>query len=181
MGKTISRKSRDYCSIANEYIENVLSGKTPACKWVRLACERQRNDLESLKLWRFDEKRACAPCWFIENLQHVKGPLAGLLIHLEPWQVFIITTVFGWIDEAGNRRFRRSYVEVPRGNGKSAMSSGIALYCLLADGEGGAEVYSLATTREQAGIVFDTAKRMAQMSSALRAAFGCQATTRYIV
>lgn len=106
-------------AIARKYMHDVLSGQIDACKWVRLACERQRNDLESLKLWRFDEKRACAPCWFIENLQHVKGPLAGQLIHLEPWQVFIITTVFGWVDEAGNRRFRRVYVEVPRGNGKA--------------------------------------------------------------
>lgn len=168
------RKKPDYIAIACQYIEDVLSGKIPACKWVRLACKRQKEDLESLNGWRFDEKRACAPCWFIENLQHVKGPLAGQLIHLEPWQVFIVTTVFGWIDEAGNRRFRRVYVEVPRGNGKSALSSGVALYCLLADGEGGAEVYSLATTREQAGIVFDTSKRMTQMSAPLRAAFGCQ-------
>ncbi len=58
-------------------------------------------------------------CAFIERLPHVKGPLAGEPIHLEPWQVFILTTVFGWVKPDGKRRFRRSYIEVPRGNAKS--------------------------------------------------------------
>nr|DAJ51216.1 MAG TPA: Large Terminase [Caudoviricetes sp.] len=165
----------DYIAIARKYAEDVLAGRVSACKFVRLACRRQQADLERKRFkWRFDEKRAAAPCWFIENLQHVKGILAGQLIHLEPWQVWIITTVFGWIDAAGYRRYRRVYIEVPRGNGKSAMSSGVALYCLLADHEEGAEVYSLATTREQAGIVFDTAKRMTQLNAALRRAFGVE-------
>lgn len=169
------REKPDYCAIARQYIDDVLTGKIDACKWVRLACERQKRDLETMRLWRFDESRASSVCWFVENLCHVKGALAGQLIRLEPWQVFILTTVFGWIDEAGHRRYRRVYIEVPRGNGKSALSSGVGLYCLLADKEQGAEVYSLATTREQAAIVFDTAKRMVQMSAPLRQAFGCEA------
>ena len=67
-------------------------------------------------------------CAFIERLPHVKGPLAGQPIRLEPWQVFILTTVFGWVKPNGKRRFRRCYVEVPRGNGKSAISSAVGLY-----------------------------------------------------
>ena len=166
-------KKPDYISIASQYMADVRSGAVPACKWVRLACERQARDLERPPAgFVFNEKRACMPCWFIENLPHVKGPLAGQLIHLEPWQVFILTTVFGWVDAAGNRRFRRVYIEVPRGNGKSALSSGVGLFCLLADKEEGAEVYSLATTKDQAKIVFNTAKRMAQKSAPLRSAFG---------
>jgi phage terminase large subunit-like protein len=111
-------------------------------------------------------------CAFVERLPHVKGPLAGQPILLEPWQVFILTTVFGWVKPDGKRRFRRAYIEVPRGSGKSALSSAVALYMLAADGEGGAEVYSLATTRDQARIVFGDAQAMARRSAGFRTRFG---------
>jgi phage terminase large subunit-like protein len=101
----------------------------------------------------------------------VKGPLAGEPISLEPWQVFILTTVFGWVTPDGKRRFRRSYIEVPRGNAKSTLSSAVALYMLAADHEGGAEVYSLATTRDQARIVFGDAQTMARRSPGFRTRF----------
>ena len=93
-------------------------------------------------------------------------------IHLEPWQVFVLTTVFGWIKPDGKRRFRRSFVEIPRGNAKSTISSALALYMLAADGEGGSEVYSLATTRDQARIVFGDAQTMARQSAGFRNRFG---------
>jgi phage terminase large subunit-like protein len=67
----------------------------------------------------------------------------------------------------------RAYFEVPHGNAKSTLSSALALYMLAADGEGGAEVYSLATTRDQARIVFGDAQTMARQSSGFRTRFGC--------
>jgi len=81
-----------------------------------------------------------------------------------PWQCWVLTTVFGWVDEAGNRRFKKAYTEIPRKNAKSTLSSGVALYLLTADGEPGAEVYSAATTRDQAKIVWGDAKAMATAS-----------------
>lgn len=156
---------RNYVAIANKYIDDVLAGVIPACKWVRLACQRQKRDLEKgVAGFRFSEPHAVRVCVFAEMLPHIKGELAGQKLHLEPWQIFILTTVFGWVNEAGHRRFRRVYVEVPRGNGKSAISSAVALYGLLADHEQGAEVYSFATTRDQARIVFDASKAMVQRS-----------------
>lgn len=104
-------------------------------------------------------------------MPHVKGPLAGEAIKLEPWQVFILSTVFGWVKPDGKRRFRRSYIEVPRGNAKSTLSSAVALYMLADDREGGAEVYSLATTRDQARIVFGDAQTMARRSAGFRSRF----------
>lgn len=172
------REKPDYCAVARQYAEDVASGAVPACKWVKLACERQTKDLARQETagfpYRFDPASAVRVCWFIENLQHTKGELAGTSIRLEPWQVFLLAVVFGWKTLDGNRRFRRAYVEVPRGNGKSTLLSGIGLYCLCADGEPGAEVYSFATTRDQAGIVFGDAKRMAQGNKALRDAFGLE-------
>lgn len=173
-----AKKTRDYCAIAADYATRVLDGSQLACKWVRLACDRQRNDLEKWKdegpfVW--DREAACRVCRFIELLTHTKGELAGQRINLEPWQVFILTTAFGWRRrEDGGRRFRRVYIEVSRGNGKSCLSSGVALYCLVADHEPGAEVYSFATTRDQAKIVFGDAKRMAETNLPLRKRFGLE-------
>lgn len=173
-----AKKTRDYCAIAADYTARVLDGSQLACKWVKLACQRQRDDLKRWKedgpfVW--DPEAASRVCRFIELLTHTKGELAGQRIKLEPWQVFILTTAFGWRRrEDGGRRFRRVYIEVARGNGKSCLSSGVALYCLVADNEPGAEVYSFATTRDQAKIVFGDAKRMAETNLPLRKRFGLE-------
>ncbi|NBU45536.1 MAG: terminase large subunit [Betaproteobacteria bacterium] len=171
--------------IARQYAEQVVAGEILSCRWVQLACQRQLNDLARFKgkgsPYRFNPKlvdrdgRSFYPadnlCAFIERLPHVKGPLAGESITLEPWQIFILSTVFGWVKSDGKRRYRRSYIEVPRGNAKSTLSSAVALYMLAADGEGGAEVYSLATTRDQARIVFGDAQTMARRSAGFRSRF----------
>lgn len=168
--------TRDFCALALRYAKDVVAGKIPAGRFVKAACKRQIEDLKRWKAkgaaYRFDTARANKVCRFIELLPHIKGPKAGEPIVLEPWQVFILTTVFGWVKADGSRRFRRVYIEVPRGNGKSALSSGVGLYMLCGDGEGGAEVYSFATTRDQAKIVFGDAQNMAKRTPGLRTHFG---------
>lgn len=166
----------DYVDKAERYIKKVITGKIDACLFVRQACTRQVNDLKKKKTKKFpyifDRKKANRVCQFIENLSHVKGVKAGEPVHLEDWQCFILTTVFGWVKEDGARRFTQTYIEVPRGNGKSTLCSGIALYMECADGEQGAEVYSFATTREQAGIVFGDALAMARGNKDFKNYFG---------
>jgi phage terminase large subunit-like protein len=180
----VERVLVDYIKVAQRYADDVVKGRIPACKWVKAACQRQKDDLKrwtkKTSLFQFDAARASKVCRFIENLTHIKGPIAGQRIRLEPWQVFILTTTFGWVTPAGARRFRRVYVEVPRGNGKSALSSGVGLYMLLADGEGGAECYSLATTRQQARIVFGDAQSMARANKGLLTRFGAAVTAHNI-
>ena len=181
-------KEGSYSEIAKRYAEQVVACEILACRWVQRACQRQLNDLAKFKSksspYFFNPKlidkdgRSFYPadnlCGFIERLPHVKGPLAGEPIQLEPWQAFILTTVFGWVKPDGKRRFRRSYIEVPRGNAKSTLSSALALYMLTADQEGGAEVYSLATTRDQARIVFGDAQTMARRSPGFRRRFSVE-------
>lgn len=176
--------ARDYCAIAIQYARDVVSGKKPACKYVIQACQRQLDDLESPPDgYEYNTDRAARICAFVELCCHIKGPLAsrGELITLADWQVFILTTVFGWIDDEGHRRFRRVYIEVPRGNGKSSFSSPIGLYMLALDGEAGAEVYSAATTRDQARIVFRDAQAMARKMPKFTARFGIDVTAQAIV
>lgn len=158
---------------ATDYARRVVAGDIPACKWVIRAAERQLSDLTRTDWqWRFDAEKAERVCQFIELLPHIKGKWArdGQLITLEAWQSFILTTVFGWVNvETGLRRYRETYLEVPRKNAKSTLSSGTALYMLCADGEHGAEVYSAATTRDQARIVFNDSLAMVKKSPELQA------------
>lgn len=154
---------------ANQYIENVLDGTVLACEYVKQACQRQKDDLNNPELpFSFNLDKAEHICNFTELLTHIKGKWAGQHIKLEPWQVFILTTVFGWVDAEGNRRYKTVYAEIPRKNAKSTISSAVALYCMGLENEGGAEVYSAATTRDQARIVFQDAKYMVEKSQGLQ-------------
>lgn len=179
-----NRAVRDYVQIAENYALGVVAGIIPACKFVRQACQRQINDLKDPPHgYVYDVSFGERVCSFVELCPHIKGPLAtkGLLLTLEPWQVFILMTVFSWVDDEGNRRFRRVYIEVPRGNGKSAFAAPIGLYMLALDGEEGAEVYSAATTRDQARIVFRAAQQMVRKMPKYRRRFGVEVPAQAIV
>lgn len=106
--------------------------------------------------------------FFNEFLCHSKGEWAGERFTLLDWQEWeLIRPLFGWKRSNHTRRFRRAYVEVPKKNGKSTISAGIALFLLKADGEMGAEVYSAAADRDQASIVYHEAASMVHSSPAL--------------
>jgi phage terminase large subunit-like protein len=185
---------RRYVDIARRYAEGVVSGKILACQWTVKACQRQLDDLKSSKTdksypYIFNPKRpgtlgpAERVCAFVEKLPHIKGEWAkrGEKIRLEPWQIFIYTTVFGWVSrETGLRRFRIAYLEVARKNAKSTMSAPVGIYMTCADGEQGAEVYSAATTRDQAKVVWETAKFMVEREAGLRQAFAVDTTAHSI-
>ena len=155
---------------AMEYVEDVLSGKQVACKWVRLACERHVKDLKTGKKrgLYFDETAAKTAIAFFYLLNHSKGEWAGKPLSLEPWQQFFIWNLFGWKRKDGTRRFRTAYQEVARKNGKTTIAAGIGLYLLAADGEPGAEIYTAATKRDQARIAHGEATRMVKASKPLK-------------
>lgn len=167
--------------IANKWAKQVVAGKILACKWVILACQRHLDDLKKSKSrdypYKFEPKLAEKKILFIELLPHTKGEwaLKRQKIQLEPWQKFGIAVTFGWVRKKdGYRRFRESYWEVPRKNGKSAIAAGVALNMFANDGEFGSEVYSGATTEKQAWEVFKPARLMALRSPELIEAAGIQ-------
>lgn len=144
---------------AELYAEQVRSGEILVCEYVRLAVERYYADLDrALDMGRyFDKKAAMRAIHFIEKLKHTKGEWAGQRFRLEPWQQFVLWNIFGWKNADGTRRFRYAYIEIARKNGKTALSAGIGLYMLFADGESRPEVYSAATVKDQAKICFSDA------------------------
>lgn len=155
---------------AQQYIDDVLSGRQVACKWVKRACERHVHDLETgaERGLHFDEGAAKQVIAFFSLLKHSKGEWAGTVMKLEPWQQFTFWMLFGWKRADGTRRFRTSYIEIARKNGKSSVAAGVGLFMLLADGEPGAEVYSAATKKDQALITHGEATRMVKGSPQLR-------------
>jgi len=120
--------------------------------------------------WVFDAAEAKrAVEFFPDMLTHVKGRAGAF--HLQPWQADIVSNLFGWKDkDTGLRRYRYVYCEVPRKNGKTTLAAGVLLYMLLVDKEIGAEVYSAATTREQAGLVYEIAAKMVTANPHMKAA-----------
>lgn len=170
-----------HVSDAYEYARDVVNGKIVACKWVIRACERHLTELEAAKTkafpYRFDAARAEDICRFVELFKHVKGKWARRREHirLQPWQKFILSSIWGWVRKKdGLRRFREAYIEVPRKNGKTTLAAPTGLYMLAADEEVGSEVYCGATTEKQAHEVFRPAKQMAQDSIDFRDAFGVE-------
>ena len=138
----------------------------------RLAYERAQRDAQdgSVRSIRFDADSADHAIQFFEHfLHHSKGEWSGQQFILAEWQRWLIGQLFGWKREDGSRRFRIAYIQLARKNGKSTLAAGIALYCLIADKEPVAEVYSVATMRDQARIVFDEACRMIEKSVDLSA------------
>jgi phage terminase large subunit-like protein len=155
------------------YARTVLDGAVPACKWVRLACERHFRDLERQQTAAFpywlDAAEADKRIRFFSVLRHSKGKSwAGKPFTLEPWQQFIVGTLFGWKRTADNlRRFRTAYESIPRKNGKSTKAAGVGINLTFFDGEPGAEGYSAATKKDQARIVWEEARRMVRGTPAL--------------
>ncbi len=118
----------------------------------------------------FDERAADVAVAFFEKLLvHTKGEWYGKPFVLQDWQEKVVRPVFGWKRKDGTRKYRWVYIEVPRKNGKSSLAAGIALCLLYVDDEPGAEIYSAAADREQAAIVFDTARAMVEESPPLMA------------
>ncbi len=168
-----------YAARATQYCRDIVAGEIRACKWVKLACQRHLDDLARSRTKEFDYKfvpaRAGRVCAFIERFPHVKGKWAvgSQKIHLEPWQLFIVCSLFGWLHkQTGLRRFWEAVIMVPRKNGKTVLGAGIANYMFVGDGEPGAEVYAGASNKNQAKEVFGPASKMARRAEGFKEWFG---------
>lgn len=159
-----------------EYARAVKAGTIVAGPHVRDACERHLKDLKRKDLIWDLAAADRAIDFFAEVLTVEKelrddyGQIESMAVpfHLEPWQCFIIGSIFGWKKADGIRRFRRAFVEIGKGNGKSPLAAGIGHYMLTATGKIRAEVYSAATDKDQAAILFRDAVSMWERSPGLR-------------
>lgn len=156
------------------WAQRVVAGEDPQGPFVRQACARHLNDLKTASLrglkWHWPSARHAIE--FFAFTRHSKGEWRGRPIELQPWQIFGLGCPFGWLrfdaeDRTWRRRFKTSFLEVGKKNGKSTMLAGVGLYGLVGDGEPGAEIYAAATKRQQAHIVFGEARQMVLTSPEL--------------
>src|SRR5829696_5486663 len=159
------------------YAEAVVAGRLPTGRLARLACERFLRDKAAADAgagpWGFEPDLVEAALLFAGEMTNIKGPEAGRPLRLLPWQRFVFANLFGFVERGTTtRRFRQAVVFVPRGNGKTTLAAPIGLYLTFVEGEGGAEGYAAAVTRDQARILFDAAREMVRRSPGFRAAFG---------
>lgn len=167
-----------------EYYQFLLKNPDKACHKVLATYKKLVQDIynpkqvsffneiteeQEIHTYIFDELKGNRPINFIEKFcKHSKGKWAGKPVILELWQKAFIQALFGFVDkETGLRKYKKGILFVGRKNGKSTIDAGLGNYMLTSAGEGGAEIYSVATKKDQAKVVWEEAKRMIKKSPVL--------------
>lgn len=181
---------------AERYARDVLNGRIPACHWIRRACQRYFDDVKDAKKKGiyFDREQAQDAIDFFGTLTLTEGEFAGRPFELFGWEQFVVWNIFGWYraehprwliklpdgrteDTSGTRRFRVVYLEIASKNGKTSLLAGIGLKLAFAEQEMGAQVFSVATKRDQAKLCWGLAKRMTEETAFLRVEGGVEVLT----
>jgi len=155
---------------ATQYALEVVAGERIAGPHVRGQCARHLRDMkEGHKrglVWNVEESER-AQGFYADVLKLNGGDFEGKPFVLLPWQQFVIGSLFGWMGADGHRRFRNAYIETAKGSGKSPLAAGVGMLGLVADNEPRAEIYSAATKKDQAMILFRDAVAMVDQSPEL--------------
>lgn len=181
---------------AEQYARAVLNGRIPACHWVKRACARYFDDKKHARSrgLRFDRVAAQRAIDFFSITPITQGERAGQPFVIENWVLFVVWNLFGWYrakhprwkiekedgefeDTSGTRRFRTAYLEVARKNIKTSLGSRIPFYLAFAEGDYGAECYSVAMKRDQAKIPFEEARQIVNLSEEIREYSGIEVLT----
>lgn len=172
-----------------EYVKWIKENPNKVCKKVKKVYERLANEIKTPKqvsffnastnetethTYTFNQKKGSKPIEFIESfLKQSKGKWNGKPLKLELFQKAMIEAAYGFVDENGKRKYKKVIFFVARKNGKSVLDSALATFMLTKDGEGGAEVYSVATKRDQSKIVWEESKKMIKKSPELAKRIRC--------
>ncbi|WP_458048052.1 terminase large subunit [Klebsiella pneumoniae] len=161
-------------TVWDEYANAIKTGEIPACKRVKQAVERYFSDLNDPR-YEFDTATVELFIAFSRLCPHVKGPLRGQPIELEPWQQFAFANLLGFkVRESGRRKYSSAFIEVPRKNAKSTVAAMLANWFLVME-KGQQDIYTAAVSRDQARIVFDDARQMCLLSKPLKKRVNIQA------
>lgn len=151
-----------------EYWEQIMNGLVVSDK-IRRTYSKIINDLTHPDEFFYSARRANHVIEFAENFcHHSKGKAGGQLVELELWEKSMLATIFGFVDNSGLRKYQRAVLIIGKKNGKSLLASIVGLYLLVADGEAGAEVYAVATKKDQSKIIWSESKRMVNKSPFLK-------------
>ena len=154
-----------------EYWMAIEKGEEVVSQKIKILYRKLVRDINNPDEFFYSNKRANHILEFAENYcRHSKGKQGGKRVVLELWEKAHLAAIFGFIDINGNRKYRQSLLIVGKKNGKSLLASIVGLYLMVADNEPGAEIYSVATKKDQAKIIWGESKRMVKKSPTLKQA-----------
>jgi phage terminase large subunit-like protein len=171
------------CLAGHTYAENVCAGKIVANKFIQGACERYLRDIDDKNAkFYFDPDAAEKYLRLVQKFQHAEGHWKTKNVVYEPWQCWVFMNIMGFrMKDTGFRRFRVAHLELGRGNGKSTLASQSCLYFLALDNPNGNYVSTVATKRDQARIVLDSARAMAMKNASFLRSTGVEVLAHSIV
>ena len=149
------------------YIADVLAGAFVTSGKIKKLCAILKRRGTQYKRWHYDQSKADHAIRFIESFCCQTSGTIGKKLRLQPFQLFLLSAVFGWVDDEGNREFQEALVIIGRKNGKTTLCAAIMQYLMVADGEYGPQIYTMACTDSQAALCFGGAKKMMRQSPAL--------------
>ena len=154
-----------------DYVKGVLDGSIVACEYIKLACQRTI-DFDNRDDMYFDEEDVTRRINFIWKMRHSTGQHNRQHFKLLPWQLWLISQIFGWKwKDTGYRVTRKVFLMISRKNGKTAICSALSLAAMVGDGQSGQEIDIIANNSKQAGICFDQIKNYAESVDPLRKIF----------
>ena len=154
-----------------DYVKGVLDGSIVACEYIKLACQRTI-DFDNRDDMYFDEEDVTRRINFIWKMRHSTGEHNKQHFKLLPWQLWLISQIFGWKwKDTGYRVTRKVFLMISRKNGKTAICSALSLAAMVGDAQSGQEIDIIANNSKQAGICFDQIKNYAESVDPLRKIF----------
>ena len=154
-----------------DYVKGVLDGSIVACEYIKLACQRTI-DFDNRDDMYFDEEDVTRRINFIWKMRHSTGEHNKQHFKLLPWQLWLVSQIFGWKwKDTGYRVTRKVFLMISRKNGKTAICSALSLAAMVGDGQSGQEIDIIANNSKQAGICFDQIKNYAESVDPLRKIF----------
>ena len=154
-----------------DYVKGVLDGSIVACEYIRLACQRTL-DFDNRDDMYFDEADVDRRINFIWKMRHSTGEHNKQHFKLLPWQLWLISQIFGWKwKSTGYRVTKKVFLMIARKNGKTAICSALSLAAMVGDAQSGQEIDIIANNAKQAGICFDQIKNYAESVDPLRKIF----------
>ena len=154
-----------------DYVKGVLDGSIVACEYIKLACQRTI-DFDNRDDMYFDEEDVTRRINFIWKMRHSTGQHNRQHFKLLPWQLWLISQIFGWKwKDTGYRVTRKVFLMISRKNGKTAICSALSLAAMVGDAQSGQEIDIIANNSKQAGICFDQIKNYAESVDPLRKIF----------
>ena len=154
-------------SAYHEYMADVLAGAFVTSGKIKKLCRILSERGDTYKRWHYDQAKADHALRFIEAFCCQTAGEIGRKLHLEPFQKFFVSAIFGWVDDDGNREFQEVLIIIGRKNGKTTICAAIMQYLMVADGEYGPQIYTMACTDSQAALCFGGAKKMMKQSPSL--------------